>query len=187
MHDMIEVHNTIEVEIYQTTVNGIVPQRRTEEAAGYSLAVPSTFTIRPFVFALVNLEIQVKFMKNDYCALVIQRGFENVIRILPTIINSDENGNLNIAIQSTRNYDVKIHRGDIIAELLFLRLPKTEMIWHFHQYPDYEKLKELYDLIPNPCCGTPYRELPLENSPEELTIGKGKASRTAKGDFMSYE
>ena len=105
----------------------IVPTRTKEGSAGHDLFSTQQVTVQPNEIILIPTDIAIMCPKQTYGRIVPCQGLtvQRKLVIRDGIIDSDYNGNIQVAMQDIDNVPQRIHAGDNIAQLMIERTSET--------------------------------------------------------------
>jgi dUTP pyrophosphatase len=114
--------NEDEVLLYvkKLTEHAMMPQRGTEEAAGYDLTANETVVIKSGERSLVSTGIAITVPKNTYGRIAPRSGlaFKHGIDVLAGVIDRDYTGEVKVILLNTGTSDFQVDIGDRIAQLV---------------------------------------------------------------------
>jgi dUTP pyrophosphatase len=106
--------------VKKLTEHAMMPQRGTEEAAGYDLTANETVVIKSGERSLVSTGIAITVPKNTYGRIAPRSGlaFKHGIDVLAGVIDRDYTGEVKVILLNTGTSDFQVDIGDRIAQLV---------------------------------------------------------------------
>ncbi|KAG6479115.1 hypothetical protein ZIOFF_062575 [Zingiber officinale] len=122
------------------TSTAVLPQRKTEGAAGYDLAVNQNYHILPYGQAMLNTGISIKVPKGTYARVAARSSYAMRGMIIGGVIDPDYRGEIKIFVYNYSDDDMDFAEGENIGQLI-LECFKTPPIIQVH---DLDKTKRQY-------------------------------------------
>ncbi|KAG6527694.1 hypothetical protein ZIOFF_009820 [Zingiber officinale] len=119
------------------TRTAILPQRKTEGAAGYDLAVSQSYHIPPYGQAMLNTGISIKVPRGTYARIAPRSSYAMKGMIIGGVIDPDYRGEIKILVYNYSDDDIDFAEGESIAQII-LECYKTPPIIQVH---DLDKTK----------------------------------------------
>jgi dUTP pyrophosphatase len=113
------------MKIQLTNKNAKVPERMTQDSAGYDLYSPISVSINPNETVKINLGIRIAISTQCFGMIVPRSsmGIKKNIGLANTvgIIDADYRDDIIVALRNYGNEPQKINAGDRIAQIIFLQ------------------------------------------------------------------
>jgi len=119
--------------------NAVIPQRGSEDAAGYDISSVEDTVIPSHGRAVVSTGISISVPDGTYGRIAPRSGiaYKHGIDVLAGVIDKDFRGEVKVILYNTSDSDFVIHPGDRVAQLI---LEKIET-------PDVAVVLELIDTV----------------------------------------
>lgn len=109
--------------------NANIPQKGSQEAAGYDLYSAYDYTLQSQDRLLIHTDISIKVPENTYGRIAPRSGLalKHGIDVLAGVIDRDYRGNVGIILYNTSNKDFEIKKGDRVAQLIIEKIKQTDI------------------------------------------------------------
>ena len=135
-----------------------MPQQSHPGAAAYDLGLPQDITIPAGTTLQIPLFISMKFHEIRSCGRIIGRSSATgrKLTIIEGTIDSDYQGELFMSIRNDSDETQNLERGLRIAQIMILRLPEINKVYHEHEnvdmYPTISHLVHDPRYLSPECC-----------------------------------
>ncbi|KAG6485760.1 hypothetical protein ZIOFF_054325 [Zingiber officinale] len=120
------------------TSTAVLPQRKTEGAAGYDLIFNQSYHIPPYGQAMLNTSISIKLPKGTYARIAPRSNYAmRGMTIGGGVVDPDYRGEIKILVYNYSDDEMNFAEGESIAQLI-LECCKTPPIIQVH---DLDKIK----------------------------------------------
>ena len=119
-----EVELTTAMKCVKLSENTIIPTRGSDEAAGWDLYVPKNqiFSISPHSTQLISLDLSIALPKGTFGAIFARSGLsiKKGLKLANGVgvIDSDDRGNIGVALYNDTDQTQVVQGGDRIAQLI---------------------------------------------------------------------
>ena len=106
-----------------------MPERYSEDAAGYDLFSPSDEYIKPGENCFILLDLAFSIPKGHYGRIANRSSMaKNDIIVICGVIDRDFRGNVKVGLRNLGEHDYRIRSGDRIAQLILEKISTPQII-----------------------------------------------------------
>jgi len=121
-------HPALQVLIAPLSSDVILPQKAHPTDAGFDLAIPEDCMFAPLSHASINLGFAVQIPAGWYGQIFARSSvFRQGLTVHPGVIDADFRGAVQLLVYNQSHTAQSMHRGDRLAQLLFLPVPDTTL------------------------------------------------------------
>lgn len=121
-------HPALQILIAPLMPDVILPQKAHPTDAGFDLAIPKDCTLAPQIHASINLGFAVQIPAGWYGQIFARSSiFRQGLAVHPGVIDADFRGAVQLLVYNQLCSAQSMHRGDRLAQLLFLPVPDTTL------------------------------------------------------------
>jgi dUTP pyrophosphatase len=117
-----------EVRVAPLSPHAILPHKAHATDAGFDLALPADQSLDPHEQLMIDLELVLEIPPGWYGQVLGRSSvFQRGISVHPGVIDADYRGSLRLLLRNERPVPQHLQRGDRLAQLMFLPVPKVTL------------------------------------------------------------
>ena len=121
-------HPALQVFIAQLLPDAILPHKAHPTDAGFDLAIPDDCMLAAQTHASINLGFAIQIPAGWYGQIFARSSvFRQSLAVHPGVIDADFRGAVQLLVYNQLCTAQSVHRGDRLAQLLFLPVPDTTL------------------------------------------------------------
>jgi dUTP pyrophosphatase len=126
---MLHSHVTLNVLVAPLTPHALIPQKAYPSDAGFDLALPADCLVASNTHQQIDLHIALHIPSGWYGQILGRSSvFRRGLSVHPGVIDADYRGALQLLIYNHLSVEQHLHRGDRLAQLLFLPVPVVQLV-----------------------------------------------------------
>jgi dUTP pyrophosphatase len=126
---MLQSNSTFDVLLAPLTPHALMPKKAHPSDAGFDLALPTDCVLAPQAHHQIDLSIALHIPPGWYGQIFGRSSvFRRGISVHPGVIDADYRGALQLLVYNHLPVEQQLHRGDRLAQLLFLPVPAVQLV-----------------------------------------------------------
>ncbi len=121
-------HPALQILIAPLVPDAILPHKAHPTDAGFDLAIPEDYTLAPLTHGSIDLGFAIQIPAGWYGQIFARSSvFRQGLAVHPGVIDTDFRGAVQLLVYNHLHTARPMHRGDRLAQLLFLPVPDTTL------------------------------------------------------------